>query len=73
MILILYGTLTMAKADVPNPRNITLEIVLKSESFLCGTGSEIDWITVAVWFSMFPPAELCPSLPDSSIAKFIKF
>ena len=48
MILILYGTLTMAKADVPNPRNITLEIVLKSESFLCGTGSEIDWITVAV-------------------------
>jgi hypothetical protein len=48
IILILYGTLTIAKADVPKPRNITLEIVLKRESLCCGTGSAIDWIAVAV-------------------------
>ena len=38
----------MAKAEVPNPKNITLEMVLKRESLCCGTGSEIGWITVAV-------------------------
>ena len=70
--LILYGTLLMAKADVPKPRNITFETVLKRESLWWGTGSDVDWITVAVWFSVFPSAELWPSLWESSIAIFIK-
>ena len=70
MILILYGTLDIAKADVPKPKNITFEIVLKRVSLCCGTGSVIDWITVAVWFSVFPSAELF-SLWESSITIFI--
>ena len=73
MILIWYGTLTMAKADVPNPRNITFDIVLNKESLCWGTGSDIEGITVAVWFSVLPSAELCPSLWESSISIFINF
>ena len=73
MILILYGTLTIAKAEVPKPRNITFDIVLNKESLCWGTGSDIEGITVAVWLSVAPSAELCPSFCKSSISIFINF
>ena len=38
----------MAKADVPNPRNIIFEIVLKRESLCCGTCSGTGWIAAEV-------------------------
>ena len=70
----LYGTLDIAKADVPKPKNITFEIVLNRESLWCGTCSDIDWIADWVWLSVFPSAELWCSLWDSSITTIcIKF
>ena len=51
IILMLYGTFTMAKADVPKPRNIMLDMVLNKES-LWPLWASTSGITTCDWFSV---------------------
>ena len=51
IMLILYGTFTIANAEVPKPRNIIFDIVLNKESLWPGFGSSSLGMT-ADWFSV---------------------